>query len=211
MIVGLDFDNTIVCYDEVFYRVALERLIIPPNINRDKVTVLNYLRSINQEDTWTELQSEVYGARMKEALAYPGAIDFLRLSAESGQVLCIISHKTKTPHLGPRYDLHESAREWFRFNNIAQETSGKLTEEQLFFEPTREAKLARIRSLGCDYFIDDLPEVLEHPDFPQAVKRILFDPNNLHESKPTYAKANSWERVAEIVINSTHPKQQRGR
>jgi len=45
---------------------------------------------------------------------------------------------------------------------------------QVFFEPTREEKLARIAAQGCNVFIDDLPEVLLHPDFPAACERFLF-------------------------------------
>jgi hypothetical protein len=35
------------------------------------------LRALGKEDVWTELQGYVYGARMAEAEAYPGVLDFM--------------------------------------------------------------------------------------------------------------------------------------
>ena len=32
MLIGVDFDNTIVCYDKLFHQLALERSLIPPLI-----------------------------------------------------------------------------------------------------------------------------------------------------------------------------------
>jgi hypothetical protein len=46
------------------------------------------------------------------------------------------------------------------------------------FELTKEAKVARIAALGCEAFIDDLPEIFASPDFPISTRRILFDPAN---------------------------------
>ena len=44
MIVGIDFDNTIVCYDSLFYNIALEKGLIPSNISKSKNSVRDYLR-----------------------------------------------------------------------------------------------------------------------------------------------------------------------
>ena len=37
MKVGLDFDNTIVNYDNVFFKVALENNLIPRDIKKQKI------------------------------------------------------------------------------------------------------------------------------------------------------------------------------
>jgi hypothetical protein len=47
----------------------------------------------------------------------------------------------------------------------------------VYFESTRDKKIAKISELGLDYFVDDLPEVLEDPKFPLSVKRILYNPS----------------------------------
>ena len=35
-ILGLDFDNTLVTYDKLFYNAALERSLIPENLDKNK-------------------------------------------------------------------------------------------------------------------------------------------------------------------------------
>ena len=37
MLIGVDFDNTIVCYDGLFHRVAVEQGLIPQKFPRVKV------------------------------------------------------------------------------------------------------------------------------------------------------------------------------
>src|SRR4051812_19996134 len=110
MRIGIDFDNTIVNYDSVFYRVALEQNLVPPTVAPTKLAVRNWLRQVGKEDLWTEMQGYVYGSRMNDAEAYPGALAFLTWAQTCGIPVSIISHKTKHPFLGPRYDLHEAAR-----------------------------------------------------------------------------------------------------
>jgi len=101
MRIGLDFDNTIVNYDRIFHTVALEQGVIPTDLPANKTAVRDYLRSIDQEDRWTEMQGYVYGARMSEAEAYPGALDFIQRAQAAGHTLAIVSHKTKHNYLGP--------------------------------------------------------------------------------------------------------------
>ena len=47
MRLGLDFDNTIVCYDGLFHRVAREEGLIPAALPATKSDVRNHLRSIH--------------------------------------------------------------------------------------------------------------------------------------------------------------------
>jgi len=42
--IGIDFDNTIVSYDTLFHRVALERGLIPISVPANKISVREYLR-----------------------------------------------------------------------------------------------------------------------------------------------------------------------
>ena len=46
--------------------------------------------------------------------------------------------------------------------------------ERVFFEDTRADKIARIKAIGCEVFIDDLEEVFVDPAFPDGIDRILF-------------------------------------
>jgi hypothetical protein len=198
--IGLDFDNTIVSYDALFYKVARERNMLPQEILIGKVAVRNYLRSVGQEDAWTELQGYVYGARMDEAAIYPGVIDFLRWAKSVKHELAIISHKTKHPYRGSQYDLHASARAWIE-KHLNEGGEALLPSSQVYFEVSKEAKLARILEFGCAVFIDDLPEILTAEAFPKDTAPVLFDPDGNHEGHalPGVTIVRSWDRFARTL------------
>lgn len=179
MRIGLDFDNTIVSYDALFHKVALEQDVIPKTTPVNKLAVRDFLRTEDKEAIWTEMQGYVYGARMDEADSYPGVIDFIRLARSAGHTLAIVSHKTKYPYLGQQHDLHASARAWIE-RYLSEDGIALIPETQVFFELTKEAKLSRIATFACDIFIDDLPEILSADNFPAATRRFLFDPEKNH-------------------------------
>lgn len=194
MRIGLDFDNTIVSYDELFYKVAIEKSLIPADLPRSKLAVRDYLRKADNENAWTEMQGYVYGARMSDAIAYPGVIEFIKLARSNGIALAIMSHKTKHPFLGPKYDLHEAARGWVE-SYLVEGAKPLIEPDQVFFEVTKKEKVARIAECECDFFIDDLPEILLMPEFPQKTERILFDPENNHAEEGMGAKLESWQGI----------------
>jgi len=189
--IGIDFDNTIVSYDELFHRVVVEQSLVPPMLLKSKVAVRDYLKQQGQERVWTALQGYVYGARMHEATAYPGVADFIMKAQNSDISIVIISHKTKHPVVGPEYDLRKAATTWI--NNILADVP-----EDVFFEPTQDDKVIRIGTMCCDYFIDDLPEVLLNPNFPEKCKRVLFDPERAHALKNIDAIMSSWKDISKV-------------
>lgn len=198
MRIGVDFDNTIVDYDRLFHKVALEGGHVPSDCSPSKVSVRDYLRKIAKEDVWTEMQGYVYGARMGEAHVFPGVTDFLRWTQNIGIDLLIISHKTRHPFLGPRYDLHQAARSWVE--TALRDENGQLVfPEQIYFELTKEAKLDRIARTNCDYFIDDLPEILLASGFPIFTQPILFDPEGLNRDSKTLTPMLSWHDIQEYM------------
>lgn len=191
MRIGIDFDNTIACYEGVFYQAAIEKGLIPPHIHSTKSAVRDYLRAVGKEPDWTELQGYVYGARMDLARPYPGVEEFFDRCRKLQIPLFIISHKTKTPYLGPPYDLHESARRWL--------LDQPFDSPPAYFELTLAEKLARIEALQCTLFIDDLPELLLEPAFPTGVKKILFDPHQTYADHPSYFHAASWRELSQFI------------
>jgi len=181
MHIGLDFDNTIVCYDKLFHRLALDENLIPANTPVDKLAVREYLRKTNQESKWTTLQGEAYGKHMDQAEAYPDVLSFITCMKEKNHRLTIVSHKTKHPYLGHSYDLHTAAFQWIA-THLVFNHQALFNEDHIFFELTKEAKLERIAKINCDIYIDDLPEILLAEHFPQHIKGILFDPQKNHSS-----------------------------
>jgi len=200
MRIGIDFDNTIVSYDELFHQVAREKNLIPADLPVNKVAVRNHLRSINQEDKWTLMQGEVYGLRMSEACAYDGMKDTIAAFKLTGHQVFIVSHKTRHPFMGPAYDLHQSARNWVDLNLVIGDT--RLFEsDAIFYELTKEEKIARAQALDCDLFIDDLPEILAMEGFPANMRKILFDPEGQHESySESFERVSAWQAIRQLVL-----------
>lgn len=206
MLIGIDFDNTIVSYDTLFHKVATEQGVVPVSTPPNKVAVRDHLRAIGKEEIWTEMQGCVYGARMSEAAAYPGVIEFFRWARATHVPLCIVSHKTRHPFIGPEYDLHQAARDWIE-TRLVDEQGALVAPERVFFELTKEAKWARIAAAGCDWFIDDLPEILLAPAFPEKASRILFDPEKHHADETALLRMAGWSDIRrhfERLCKPTH-------
>jgi hypothetical protein len=202
MRIGLDFDNTIVCYDTLFHRVALGQDVIPAGTPANKLAVRDHLRAAGRESIWTEMQGVVYGARMDEAQTYPGVIEFMRWAREVGHTVAIISHKTRHPFLGPQYDLHAAARSWIS-HHLCEGGQALMPADRIFFELTKEEKLARIADFHCDLFLDDLPEILMADAFPSLTRRALFDPDGHHSqaSVPGGLLVRSWQELSGLLMH----------
>lgn len=189
--IGVDFDNTIVAYDRLFQRIAVEQGLIDAAFPANKFAIRNHLRLRGEEPAWTALQGIVYGPRITEAQPFPGVQEFFTLCAGAGLKLSIISHKTQEPIAGEPFDLHRAAYLWLeRWGFLAL-----LPRNEIFFETTREGKLRRIEARRCTHFIDDLPEFLEEPLFPKGVERLLFDPSGASRPQPGISVCTSWQDI----------------
>ena len=160
-------------------RVALDLGLVPPTAATSKTAVRDHLRSVGQEDRWTELQGIIYGPRMMDADLFPGVADFFARRRVAGTSVAIVSHRTRFPYLGERHDLHAAARDFLARHAFHDQAGIGLPADRVFFEETKEGKLARIADVGCTIFIDDPPELLADPRFPMGVRRILFDPGQI--------------------------------
>jgi len=199
MLIGVDFDNTIVCYDGLFHRVAVEQGLIPHEVPVSKGQVRDYLRQCGKEDVWTEMQGYVYGDRMKESDPFPGVLEFFTRCVQDGVKVCIVSHKTRHPYIGPKYDLHEAAKGWLQNQGFYDRDRINLSPDQVYFELTKQEKLERIAKQQCTHFIDDLPEFLGEPGFPAGVERILFDPQNHHLTGHSFRRATAWPEIEALI------------
>ena len=170
MIIGLDFDNTIVCYDRAIKILAEQYLDLPKNLPRSKVAIRDYMRSKGAEDSWTRFQGELYGPGMTHAEPFENAFDVIRSLGSLGHRIFVISHRTRFPYVGERHDLHAFAAGW-----IDRRAHDLLT--QVTFHESKASKIARIKNVGCSIFVDDLPEILLDPAFPTVTRGVLFSPS----------------------------------
>jgi hypothetical protein len=199
--IGVDFDNTIVRYDALFHRACVDEGLIPASVPARKSAVRDYLRDIGREESWTEMQGVVYGSRMSEAEAMPGVLDFFRACRGAGVPVAIVSHKTRYPYLGERHDFHAAATRWLEENHFFDDADIAMPRERVYFELSKADKISRIGSIGCDVFVDDLPEIFADPAFPGAVEKILFDPAAAAPQDFPFRRALSWAELTETLAS----------
>ena len=198
MIVGLDFDNTIVRYDSAFHVVAMERELIDQSVPVSKLAVRDSLRAAGREDEWTEIQGYVYGSRMDLAQAYDDAIRIIREILNRGGECRIISHKTRHPYKGPRYDLHDAASGWIE-QFLKDDIGPLIGRDHVSFHETKAEKIAHIGAMKCDVFLDDLPEILNDPHFPAATRPVLFDPEKNHAGETRLTRVSGWPGFFDLL------------
>lgn len=199
MNIGIDFDNTILTYDRVFHHHALRLGLIAADAARDKQEIRDLIRLLPDGETkWIELQGLVYGQHIDEADFAPGIEGFFRSCRTHGARIFIISHKTRYPARGPRYDLRQAALGWIEARGLTKAFGVSL--QDCFFADTMEEKLARIAASGCACFIDDLAEVLVHPAFPGRVSKILYSANPFPDLPPDIAVYGSWGEIRHAVF-----------
>lgn len=194
---GLDFDNTLINYDRLFHRVALDKGLISAEIPEQKIAVRDSMRERGMEEDWTRLQGEVYGSRILEAEPYLGMLATLMQLSDKRLPMYIISHKTRTPYLGEPWDLHAAANGWLQQQGFLDAEGLAWTEDQIFFEITKHEKISRIVDLGCTHYIDDLPEILAM--LPSHVEKILFAPSQDIEGRCEWRRMSSWLDLPSIL------------
>ncbi len=197
---GLDFDNTLIDYDEVFYEIASDRNLIPKNVGKTKVEVRKYLKDTGQERLFTLLQGEVYGSKINLAKQSKGMFETLNILKEQKIELFIVSHKTLYPYAGPKYDLHQSALKWLTLNDFFDTNLLNFKKENIFFELTIEKKIKRIESIGITHYIDDLTKILEL--ITPSIRRIHYNPQGTISNIKDVITLRSWEELPKFLKGS---------
>jgi hypothetical protein len=200
--IGLDFDNTMICYDNVFLSAAKERGVVPIKFVGSKQQIRDTIRlRPDGEADWQKLQGYVYGRGLGRAEAFEGLGMFLKRARGAGDAIVVISHKTEFGHMDPeRVNLRQAALSWMRAEGLFGDERSKGLVGDVFFEDTRAEKLRRIASTRCDIFVDDLEEVLADPDFPPGVERILFSHRPSGAIAAPHRVCPNWTSVEETLF-----------
>lgn len=200
MKVGIDLDNTLICYDQAFARVGREEGLLPSSFEGSKVDVKRALLARRQDGyLWESLQGLVYGRRIDAAMLFQGVTEFLVACRAHGDTVAIVSHKTELAHHDPlKTDLRVAALNWMESNRFFDASGLALERRNVFFEGTRDEKVGRIRSLACDVFVDDLAEVLGHAEMPTSCRKILFG----KEPQSEFEQYASWDEVRDALFRA---------
>lgn len=169
--IGLDLDNTVIDYNPA-YRATAERMGLPPEFT-DRESIRPLLRRSEDDDLeWQRFQALLYTDGLAFAEPAAGLSDFLDLCAELPVRVFIVSHKTATtPVQFGGHDLRGPAKAWLVEQGIVP---NHISLNDIYFCSTRAKKVQKIASLGCQAFIDDLIEVLKHPDLPMDIRRFHY-------------------------------------
>lgn len=202
--IGIDFDNTIACYDSAFVSVAALLGISLLDKPSNKVEVKREIHSQVQGDlVWQRLQGQVYGTHMRLATPFPGIHEFITLAQMRGHEVFVVSHKSVYGHFdADRVPLRSQAKLWLDENNFFQSSKLSLQKNNIFFESTREEKIRRIIELKCTHFIDDLIDVFDEDIFPPSVKKLLFNPAKFNQNASNTITANSWRQVTANILGA---------
>ncbi len=203
--IGIDFDNTIITYDEVFRAAAEAGGLIAPGFSGNKRAVRDAIRLLpGGELAWQHLQGQVYGKGICGATMVAGVEAFLCRCRAEGCAVVVVSHKTEYGHFDPdRVNLRKAALDWMAGQGLLGGGHG-IALADVFFESTRAEKLERIAALSLTHFIDDLDEVLSDPDFPPNVERILFA-DGAHPASPSYISCPTWRHIERQIFGGAGP------
>ena len=169
--IGLDLDNTVVDYTPA-YRATAARMGLPPEFT-DRESIRPLLRRSEDDDLeWQRFQALLYTDGLAYAKPAAGLREFLNLCTKLHVRVFIVSHKTATtPAQFGGHDLRGPAKAWLVDQGIAPD---HINLNDIYFCSTRVEKVQKIASLGCQAFVDDLLEVLEHPNLPMDVRRFHY-------------------------------------
>jgi hypothetical protein len=199
MLIGLDFDNTIACYNDVFSSEAKIKGLVNKDWKGSKKDLKRFLNS--QEDgqtAWQAIQGQVYGPSMQKATLFPGVARFLFRCKLRGHTVFIVSHKTKYGHFDKTKTLlRESSLKWMDSQGFFKASLFGINRENIFFANTQSEKVLKIKSLNLDVFVDDLEEIFLHHDFPE-IKKILFGRSSSIESGVELC--NNWTDIEKTSI-----------
>ncbi|MFC1516304.1 hypothetical protein ACFL7E_06040 [Thermodesulfobacteriota bacterium] len=200
--IGVDLDNTIVSYDNVLFRVALEQKLIGPTDPSGKKAVRDAVRKLpDGEIKWQKLQSQIYGPRMKEAELIDSVKDFFYQCRLKSIPVYIVSHKTEFANYDTSgTNLRLIAMDWLHENRFFEPEGIGLDRQKIFFESTRQEKIERIKALGCKLFIDDLEETFLEKSFPDEIQKIILDRHGLCAKHPGVKICSSWSEIIEIIF-----------
>lgn len=200
-VVGVDLDNTIICYDGLFHRLAVERGLVSLDFQPSKKLIRDRIRErTDGEIEWQKLQAEAYGPRIGEASVFPGVRDFFETASARGVRTFIVSHKTRHASYGdPEVSLREAAVGFLRAEGLLDCLRDQ--DADVFFADTRSGKCHRIETLCCATFVDDLLETFREPEFPRMTERLLFDPLNVYSESLPERRFASWAAITKHVFD----------
>jgi hypothetical protein len=202
MRIGIDLDNTLICYDDAFAVCGRELCLVPDDWSGTKNQMKRHLALNSAGDqNWQRLQGQVYGRGISFAKLFPGVFRFLWRCKFFGATVEIVSHKTKFGHKDEQaIPLREAAKNFLLDAGILSKDQEPLVGE-LRFCTTREEKLDYLSRKRFDWVIDDLPGIVCSEKLPDVTQGLGFDPDGTTDFSNAI-RVSSWGEIDEIIFGS---------
>lgn len=171
---GFDLDNTLIDYSASVQKYCqINNLKNCVNIGE----LRQLLRKSNvSNNEWQIAQCWLYTTGLNYANFSEGALDFIYHLYKKNIGIYIVSHKTEfTPNFCERKNLRHLAFTWLKNSEIINVLPDL---KNLYFEDSRQEKIAQINRLSLDYFVDDLFEVLDDPNLSKNIIKFLIGSKN---------------------------------
>jgi hypothetical protein len=197
MVLGIDFDNTIIHYDHLFYDMALAQKLIPKICPVNKTNIRDHIRKqASGETDWQGLQAKVYGTEIQKAFINDGVVPFIKECRLNQIPVYVVSHKTEfAAQDSTNTNLRCAALNWMVANSFFEFDGLGFLSEDIYFETTKIKKIERIIQLGCTHFIDDLIETFQEKLFPKNINKLLFSKSNITNLPNNTIIFRSWQEI----------------
>ncbi len=200
--IGIDLDNTIIFYGNLFHGLAVKESWIDETCPVEKDAIKKNLKQRSDDELgelrWQQLQAWAYGKHIGEAGIFDGLATFIHEARTRGDKIFIISHKTKFSNYDPTVNLHQMALKTLSergFFNPMDSGGLGFTKEDVFFSATLEEKIEKIENLNVSFFIDDLVKVLSHKKFPIKTRGIHFC-TQIKDATENWQTFSDWHELA---------------
>lgn len=167
---GFDLDNTLIDYS-FSCREYAEQSGLP------KVTTIGELRELlkagrDESETWTSAQSWIYGEGLQYAFISESSINFLKTLVEKGWTASIHSHKTEFgPSAYGRVPFRALMQDWLELSPLKHFFD---LNSNVYFYADLDSKILGITVSKLDCYVDDLPRIFRHPEYPRSTRSYLY-------------------------------------
>lgn len=207
MKIGIDLDNTILKYDDVFHHLAVQEGWVSSECLKHKPSIKHELikrsgTEFDADQNWQQLQAWAYGPHIFKARLFNGFLNCIQALRRQNITIFIVSHKTRVSNFDPTINFHEAATAMLEKLNFFNHSSTGLSfnKEDVFFESSLDEKIERINTLNLTHFIDDLTKVLDHPLFPDSIQKIHFCPDPTTTPIKKGLTCREWSDIKTILL-----------
>ena len=195
MIIGVDLDNTIINHNQSFkilYESLYKRKKIPKISNLD---FKNHLKYNLTKYEWIRVQEKVYSEFFnKYAKTQRGFKKFLIRTKILNHKLLIVSHKTK-------FSLHNKNNLRVPAYNFLKKKLN-INKNQIYFFSNFEQKIKFINNYNFQYFIDDLPKVINSINLKKE-KKILYGNINSRSEISNNIFFENWLKIEKYIYQNS--------